>query len=56
MSSRSEVPTGTTGPAFTVHSLNNYTSVYISSSAAALDLGSKHVGDLIRELHRETTR
>ena len=56
MSSESDVPTGTTGPAFTIHSLNNYTNVYVSSSAAALDLDSKHVGDLIRALHRETTR
>ena len=45
MSSESDVPTGTTGPAFTIHSLNNYTNVYVSSSAAALDLDSKHVGD-----------
>lgn len=56
MSSESEVPTGATGSAFTIHSLNNYTNVYVSSSAAALDLDSKHVGDLIRALHRETTR
>ncbi|NNG20563.1 hypothetical protein HJ590_13505 [Naumannella sp. ID2617S] len=56
MSSESDVPTDTTGPAFTIHSLNNYTNVYVSSSAAALDLDSKHVGDLIRALHRETTR
>ena len=55
MSSESEVPTGATGLAFTIHSLNNYTNVYVSSSATALDLDSKHVGDLIRALHRETT-
>lgn len=56
MSTDSEIPTGATGPAFTIHSLNHYTNVFISSIAAALDLESKCVGDLIRELHRETIR
>ncbi|MDO4259023.1 MAG: hypothetical protein Q4C87_05820 [Actinomycetaceae bacterium] len=56
MSNESEVSTGTTGRAFVIHSINNYTNVYVSSIAAALDLDSKHVGNLIRELHSETTR
>ncbi|HLS03921.1 MAG TPA: hypothetical protein VK030_04085 [Actinomycetales bacterium] len=38
MSSEYEVTTGAAGPAFTIHSLSNYTNVYVSSSAAALDL------------------
>lgn len=41
---------------FTIHSLNNYTNSYVSSSATVLDLDSRHVGDLIHALHRETTR
>lgn len=56
MSSQYEVPTGASGPAFTIHSLNNYTNVYVPLIAAEFDLDSKHVGDLIRALHRETTR
>lgn len=56
MSTEPEVPTGPTGLAFTIHSLNNYTNVYVSSTAAALGLDSKHVGNLIHALHSETTR
>lgn len=41
---------------FTIHSLNNYTNVFVSSTAKALDLNSEDVGDLIHELHGEVTR
>lgn len=56
MPSESESPTEATTSNFTIHSLNNYTNVYISSSAATLKLDSEDIGDLIHELHRETTR
>ncbi|MHA7245476.1 hypothetical protein [Arthrobacter tecti] len=56
MTSESEAPIEAPDSAFTIHSLNNYTNVYVSSSATALNLDSEHVGDLIHELHRETTR
>lgn len=56
MTSGPELPTGAPGSAFTIHSLNNYTNVYVSSSASALELNSEDVGDLIHELYRETTR
>lgn len=48
----STVPDGT----FTIHSLNNYTNVFVSSTADALDLDSESVGDLIHELHNDVTR
>lgn len=46
------VPDGT----FTIHSLNNYTNVFVSSTAEALDLDSDDVGDLIHELYNDVTR
>lgn len=42
--------------AFTIHSLNNYTNVFVSSTAEALDLDSDDVGDLIHQLHEDVTR
>lgn len=56
MTNESEIPTEVLGSAFTIHSLNNYTNVYISSSVATLSLDSDDVGGMIHELHRETTR
>lgn len=55
MDSESEVPTGATNRAFIIHSLNNYSNVYVSSTAETLDLDSKHIGKLIRALHCATT-
>jgi hypothetical protein len=48
----STVPDGT----FTIHSLNNYTNVFISSTAEALDLNSDDIGDLIHVLYNDVTR
>ncbi len=56
MANESGTPTGAPDPEFTIHSFNNYTNVYVSSSTAALDLDSTRVGELLRELHQEATR
>ena len=56
MARYSKFPSDSQESAFAIHSLNNYTNFYLSSSVAALDLDSRNVGDLIRALHREVTR
>lgn len=38
---------------FTIHSLNNYTNVWISSTLEAFDLNSEAVGNMIDQLYRE---
>ncbi len=44
MSSESEVPIGATGPAFTIHSLNNYTNVYVPPRYQYLGLPENRPG------------
>lgn len=56
MASESEPESTVPNVTFTIHSLNNYTNVFISSTTEALDLDSKHVGDLIHELYNDVTR
>lgn len=41
---------------FTIHSLNSYTNVFLTSTSAAAKLDSEEVGNLIHELYREVLR
>lgn len=44
------------GGHFTIHSLNNYTNVFISSTAEAFDLDGDDIGVLIHDLHNDVTK
>lgn len=56
MSTEPGLSVGAPGSGFTIHSLNNYTNVYVSSSGSALQLNSEDVGALIHELYSAATR
>ena len=56
MARYSKFPSDSQESAFAIHSLNNYTNFYLSSSVSALDLDSRNAGDLSRALHRDVAR
>lgn len=46
---------GSTRDEFVLHSLNNYTNVFLSSTARELDLGDRGIENLIHRLRRDVT-